>query len=84
MPENSSGVDAAAGAPRPRWKRSLGWIWNVGLFLTTGYAGISALIHHRDAGWIAGFVFCASGSWIADHLPATDAAAAGAASNPKV
>jgi hypothetical protein len=37
-------------------------VFNLALFVSTGLAGIQALRNHTDAGWVAGFVFCSSGS----------------------
>jgi hypothetical protein len=37
-------------------------VFNLVLFVSTGFSGIQALRHHTDAGWVAGFVFCSSGS----------------------
>ena len=39
-------------------------LFNLTLFIYTGVQGISALVHHLDAGWQAGFVFCSTGTWL--------------------
>lgn len=45
-------------------KKVLGVIFNLTLFVGASIQGIQALRHHSDAGWVAGFVFCSTGSRI--------------------
>ncbi len=39
-------------------------IINLVLFIGTSVEGVLAVVHHTNAGWLSGFVWCSSGTYL--------------------
>jgi hypothetical protein len=66
-PQSTSGlrVDALTVRPGGVLLKTLKLIFTIVCFVGSGSQGIYALIYHKNAGWLAGFIFASTGDQLA-------------------